>query len=68
MLTNINAIKVCKLLYICAIIFDFFYWILKKLQYFMFLFYVYSTKFQKLQTSARTDLAPDARLFSHLAK
>ena len=27
MLTKLNAIKVCKLLYICAIIYDFFYWI-----------------------------------------
>ena len=27
MLTNINDIKVCKLSYICAIIYDFFYWI-----------------------------------------
>ena len=27
MLTNINALKVCKLKYICAIIYDFYYWI-----------------------------------------
>ena len=47
MLTNINAAKVCKLLYICAIIYDLFYWIKynkKKLQYFMILFHMYSTK------------------------
>ena len=25
MLTNLNAIKVCKLLYICAIMYDLFY-------------------------------------------
>ena len=46
MLTDINAIKVYKSLYIYAIIYDFFYWI-KKNQYFMILFHMYSTKFPK---------------------
>ena len=58
MCTNINAIKVCKLLYIWAIIYDFFYWIFLCIQ----------VNCQKLQTSARRDVAPDANLFSHLVK
>ena len=61
MLTNINTIKVCKLLYICVIIYDVFYWI-EKLQYYKFLFQMYSTKF------LHTDAAPDARLLNHLVK
>ena len=48
MLKNINTTKVYKLSYICAIIYDFFYWInnnnKKKI---MILFHMYSTKFSK---------------------
>ena len=40
----------------------------KQTQYFMILFYMYLTKCQKLQTSAHTDAAPDARLFSNFVK
>ena len=70
MLTKLNAIKVCKLLYICAIIYDFFYWITNNKNYniLLFSFICIQLNFQKLQTSARTDAAPDARLFSHLVR
>ena len=70
MLTHINALKVCKLLYIYAIIYYFFYLIKnnKKLRYFMICFICIQLNFQKLQTSAHTDADPDARLFSHLVK
>ena len=43
MLTNINAIKECNLLYLCAIIYDLFYWIKRKLQYCVILLHMYST-------------------------
>ena len=46
MLTNINSIIVWKVLYICAMKYDFFYWI-KKYIYFVILFHIYSTKFPK---------------------
>ena len=66
-----NAIKVCKLLYICAIIYDFFYWIKnykKNYNILLFCFICIQLNFQKLQTSARTDAALDVRLFGHLVK
>ena len=69
--TNINAIKVCKLLYTCAIIYDLFIGLkvfLKKLQYFMILFHMYSTKFPKAANFHAHRCAPDARRFSHLVK
>ena len=49
MLTKLNAIKVCKLLDICAIIYDLLYWIKNnlKIEYFMILFHIYSTKWPK---------------------
>ena len=71
MLTNINAIKVGKLLNICAIIYDFFYSIKnykKNSNILGFCFICIKLSFQKLQTSACTDVAPDARVFSHLVK
>ena len=72
MLTNINDKKVCKLLYISAIIYDLFYWIKynkKKLNYFMIFFFIcIQLNFQKLQTSALTDATPDAGFFCHFKK
>ena len=48
MLMNINAIKVCKLKDICAIIYDLLYWIeIIEKKYFMILFHIYSTKWPK---------------------
>ena len=40
MLTKLNAIKVCKLLYICAIIYDLFYWIKKNKKNTIFYYFV----------------------------
>ena len=71
MFTKLNAIKVCKLLYICAIIYDFFFGlkIIKiNRNFLLFHFICIQLNFQKLQTSAHTDAAPDARLFSHLVR
>ena len=42
--------------------------IIKKLQYFIILFHMYSTKFPKAANFPSTDAAPDARLFSHLVR
>ena len=42
--------------------------IIKKFNILWFCFICIQLNFQKLQTSARTDAAPDARLFSHLIK
>ena len=66
--TNINATKVCKYLYICAILYYLFYLIKKKLQYFMILLHMYSTKFSKAANFCTHRCGSGARLFSHLVQ
>ena len=70
MLTNINAIKICKILYIFARIYDLFYWIPKKyLQYFMILFHMYSTKFSKAANFCAHRCGPWCQtFFNHLVQ
>ena len=68
---KINSYKTSKLLYICATIYNFFYLIKNNktdCNILLFCFICIQLNFKKLQTSARTDATPDARLFSNLGK
>ena len=71
MLMNINAIHVCKLIDICAIIYDSLYWIKKtnKKKYNLWFCFIYiQLNGQKMPSSECTDATHDAWVLVHLVK